>query len=129
MQRWVWAPGAVVILLVYSAFMLNSEYHSAADFYVIPAVLGFASSLVTALYFCIIPAVRRNKVTKAAGSILAFLSVSLAGAALVDVWQHLRTSGELLSQQASDSLFPAVAAGILAVVVIIRLVYIDSRLP
>ena len=127
MRRWIWMPGAV-LLMFYSIYMLKEEYSYATTLYVAPAFFGYASSLITGLYFLVVPLLRINKITIAIGSVLATLSTSLAGAALLDVWRQSQMSGDAFFQQLADSLFPSLAAGLLAFIVTIRLVYVDSDL-
>lgn len=127
MRRWIWVPGAVLLML-YSIYMLRAEYSYANTLYVAPAFFGYASSLITGLYFLAVPLLRINKITIAVASVLAILSTSLAGAALLDVWRQSQMSGDGLFQQPVDSLLPSLAAGLLALIVTLRLVYIDSDL-
>lgn len=127
MRRWIWVPGAILLIL-YSAYMLKAEYTHANTLYVAPAFFGYASSLMAGLYFLVIPLLRLNKFTIAVGSVLAAASTSLAGAAISDLWRQSQMSGETIFQQPVDSLFPSLAAALLALVVILRLAYIDSNL-
>ncbi len=126
MRQWVWLPGGIALLL-YSAFMLKNEYSFVNTFYVAPEFFAHASTMVVALYFCVIPLIQKSKATVLIGVVLAVLSIGMAGASVLDLWRQQQMSGESIFHQPIDSLFPPAMAGILSVILILRFVYVDSK--